>query len=41
MQLQFLPGRLIKPASEAVSTVFAPTLSWEGGTAISSLGYID
>ena len=39
MGVSFFPGRLIKPISSAVSQVFAPTLSWEGGTAISSLGY--
>ena len=39
MGFSFFPGRLIKPASAAVSQVFAPTLTWEGGTALSSLGY--
>ena len=39
MGISFFPGRLIKPISSAVSQVFEPTLSWQGGTVLSSLGY--
>jgi len=39
MGISFFPGRLLKPISSAVSDVFEPTISWRGGTALSSLGY--